>query len=341
MEQTPPPILPEPTSSPSIDPQIDAIPPHKNKTLMYIAIGVGLIVVIGTVIGGTWAYSQGKKDIQAMVQSQSQRLDDLQKTYNDIQNVLDNVPQSPSMDSADILDSSINSKLSSKYDNILGVEENLRIDQNRKLLEKYKTASNLLDSLKRGNRKIVKLSQSNPIISIFIPQNADLISYTDSFADTTSALLIYLQKVNSFEINSIMVGYQIGLAIQEAVVRSADDASIANLEKKIKEIDSLYGEYKSIDISSIPEDLQAGYTAELVAFNEDVLIFDQILVAFQNKNASLLEKTLLLIILHGQGASNELGVKFKSFWQDNAIINGVSDLSDRWDEYGTSVGISE
>jgi len=341
MEQIPPPISPEPTSTPIIDPQIDPIPPHKNRTLMYIAIGVGLIVVIGTVIGGTWAYTQGKKDIQAMVQSQSQQLDDLQKSYNDIRKVLDKVPSTPSLDSADLLDSSINSGLPSEYDDVLGVEEDLGIDQNRKLSEEYKAATKLLDNLKKNNRKIEGLSQSNPVISIFIPQNADLISDTDSFANTSSALLMYLQKVNSFEINSTMVGYQIGMAIQEAVVRSADDASVANLEKKIKEIDSLYEEYKSIDISSIPEDLQTNHSAELASFSEDVEIFNQILLAFQNKNAALLEKTLQSIIIQGQGASNESEVKFKSFWQDNVIINGVTDLSDRWSEYGASVGISE
>lgn len=308
---------------------------------MYIALVIGLIVILGSVIGGIWAYTKGKSEIQSMVQSQSQQLNDLQKSYNDIRNVLDKVPQTPSMDSADLLDSSTNSVPPSRYDNVLGVEENLGIDQNRKLSEEYKAASKLLDNLKKNNRKIEKLSQSNPVISIFIPQNADLISDTDSFADTSSALLMYLQKVNSFEINSTMVGYQIGLAIQEAVLRAADDESVANLEKKIKEIDSLYDEYKSIDISSIPEDLQADHTAELLAFNEDVEIFNQILIAFQNKNAALLEKTLQSIILQGQGASNESEVKFITFWQDNEIINGVTDLSDRWDEYGVSVGILE
>lgn len=341
MEQTSSPMQSDSTAQPvSTHPQ-DSIPPHKNRTLMYIALTIGLIVVLGSVIGGIWAYTQGKSEVQTMVQSQSQQLVDLQKSYNDIRNVLDNVPQSPSMDSADLLDSSTNSVPPSKYDNVLGVEENLGIDQNRKLSEEYKAASKLLDNLKKNNRKIEKLSQSNPVISIFIPQNADLISDTDSFADTSSALLMYLQKVNSFEINSTMVGYQIGLAIQEAVLRAADDESVANLEKKIKEIDSLYVEYKSIDISSIPEDLQADHTAELAAFDEDVEIFNQILIAFQNKNSALLEKTLQSIILQGQGASNESEVTFKTFWQDNAVINGVTDLSDRWDEYGASVGIAE
>ena len=221
----------------------------------------------------------------------------------------------------------------------MGIEEDLGIDQSRKLSEGYKSASKQLDNLKKNNRKIEILAQSNPIVSIMVPQNADLIADTDKFADISIALLSYLQKVNNFEINSTMVGYQIGLAIQEAVLRSADDDSVINLKKKIQEIDRLYDEFKEIDISNIPEDLQKSHTEDLESFDEDVEIFNQILEAFQKKNHVLLEKTLQSIILQGQGASNESKVKFKSFWNENTIINAVDDLSDRWTDYGARIGL--
>jgi|GEM_PF-6467837 len=341
MEQAPPPSQHDMPPQPQADPQPTQVPPHKNRMVMYIALLVGLLFVIGTIVSGIWAYTQGKKDIQRMVKSQSQQLHDLQKTYDDIRMMLEKTPNTPTETNTDLLYPSTPSKAPNKYDAVLGVEEDLGIDQNRKLSEEYKTASKQLEGLKKNNRKIEALAESNPIVSIFIPQNADLIADTDAFADTSIALLAYLQKVNTFEINSTMAGYQIGLAIQEAIVRSADETSVANLGKKIQEIDILYDEFKSIDISDIPEDLQTDHAAALASFDEDVAIFNQILLAFQNNNGALLEKTLQSLILQGQGASNKSKVEFKTFWHENKIINAVNDLSDQWAEYGNLVGVSE
>lgn len=325
---------PEPLESPSI-------PPHKNKTLMFVALVVGLFVVLGSISGGIWAYTQGKKEVHTLVKVQTQHLDDLKNSYDDIRDILDEIPTTPSIDNADLLDASDQSNIPSSFDDVLGVEEQLGIDQNRKLSEKYKTASKHLEALKKNNRKVEALARSNPVVSLFVPQNADLIADTDRFSDNSTMLISYLQKLNTFEINSTMVGYQIGLAIQEAIVRSADDDSVANLDKKIEEIDKLYEEFKAIDIENIPENLQNEHKDELSEFNADVEVFNQLLTAFQEKDTNLLEKSFQSLILQGQGASNESEVKFKTFWHENEILNAVSDLSDRWEEYGTLIGVSE
>ncbi|PJE62221.1 hypothetical protein COU87_00555 [Candidatus Roizmanbacteria bacterium CG10_big_fil_rev_8_21_14_0_10_39_12] len=332
------------TSSLPIKPEITEnplTPPHKNKKLMILLIAIGLFVVFGSIGGGLWAFIQGQKDMQTIVQSQKSEFAEVQNTYDDVRNILDSIPTSPPSGNTDLLDNSKSKSIPSQYDDVLGVEEELGIDQNRKLSEEYKKGIKHLEVIKKNNRKIEALSQSNPTVSIFIPQNADLIRETDRFVDTSSALLTYLQKVNTFEINSTMVGYQVGLAIQEAVVRAGDDDSVTNLEKKIQEIDTLYDEFKSINIDAIPENLQIDHTEKLVTFDEDVEIFNQILIAFQEKNVKLLEKTLQSIIIQGQGTTNDSKVKFKTFWYENELINTITNLSDRWNEYGRLIGLSE
>src|SRR3989339_475363 len=292
-------------------------PPQQNKLIMFLALGIGLFIFLSIFIGGLWGYIQGQKNIQSIVQSQVQELTHLQTTYDDIRDILDETPSKPSAENVDLLDTSKNDPMQNRYDDVLGVEEELGIDQKRILSQEYKTAAKHLETLKKNNRKIEALGKSNPFVSILIPQNADLIKDTDRFSDVSMSLLSYLQAVNTFELNSIMVGYQIGLAIQEAISRSADDESVSNLEKKIQEIDTLNDEFKVIDITDIPKNLQSDHSDELASFDEDIEIFNTILVAFQEKDVPLIQKTLQSLIIQGQGASNESKVEFKTFWHEN------------------------
>ena len=80
------------TSSLPIKPEITEnplTPPHKNKKLMILLIAIGLFVVFGSIGGGLWAFIQGQKDMQTIVQSQKSEFAEVQNLWD----FFDSTPQ--------------------------------------------------------------------------------------------------------------------------------------------------------------------------------------------------------------------------------------------------------
>lgn len=274
-----------------------------------------------------------KRELQQQVQTQVKELAALEKSYKSVRTILDEKTPAPEAETTNLLKARP-SKISDVNTNVLGAEEDLNIAMNRKLADQYKAGRATLRNISATNTKVSSIYQNNPIIKPFLPDATNLIADTKDFTAESDALLAYLSQVNNLEISSKTLGYQIGLALQESILRNADADSVANFKNKVNELDDIYADYKAIDTSDLPEDLKTSHQESLASFDKDVAVFSELVTALERKDANMLQQAIQSLIIQGESESAAAEIEVRSFWNEHEIINKATTMKEAWQQFG-------
>lgn len=307
-------------------------PGSSHKPMLIIAVAV-ILLVLASIGGIIWMSMSAKRELQQQVQTQVKELTALEKSYRSVRTILDEKTPSPEAETTNLLKARP-SKISDVDANVLGAEEDLNIALNRKLADQYKKGRTSLTNIASINTKIANVYQGNPLVKPFLPDATSLISDTKDFAAQSDALLAYLTQINNLEISSKTLGYQIGLALQESILRNADPDSVANFKSKVNELDDIYEDYKAIDTSELPEDLKTGHDEAVASFNKDVAVFSELVTALERKDADMLQQAIQSLIIQGESESAAAEIEVRSFWNEHETINKATSMREEWQRFG-------
>ena len=324
-----------PIQEPSYTPPEQTIPSQhgsSHKPMLLGAIAVILVILAGTV-GVIWMNMSAKRNLQEYVQAQVKELSVLEQSYKSVRIILDEKIPSADAKTTNLLKARP-SKISDVNANVLGAEEDLNIAMNRKLSDQYKKGRATLKNILATNTKIASVYQGNPLIKPFLPDATALTSKTKDFATQSDTLLAYLNQINTLEISSKTLGYQIGLALQESILRNADSDSVANFKSKVNELNDIYDDYKAIDISGLPDDLKASHNESLATFDTDVAVFSELVTALERKDANMLQQAIQSLIIQGESESAASEIEVRNFWNEHETINQATTMKDEWQQFG-------
>lgn len=324
----------DPGSAPYAPPQTTAPPaaPASRKPVLIIAVAV-ILVILASVGGIVWMNMAATRSLQQLVQSQVKDLTDLEKSYKSVRTILDESDAQPDASTTNLLKTRP-SKISDVNADVLGAEEDLNIGLNRRLADQYKKGRASLQNVSGTNTKIAGVYAGNPIVKPFLPDATGLINKTKDFTTESDALLAYMNQINSLEISSKTLGYQIGLALQESIIRNADSESVAQFKIKVNELNDIYADYKAIDISDLPEDLKKSHNEGITSFDKDVAVFYELVTALERKDALTLQQAIQSLIIQSQSASTASEIEVRNFWNEHETINAATTLKNEWQRFG-------
>ncbi|QQS43328.1 hypothetical protein IPM65_04155 [Candidatus Roizmanbacteria bacterium] len=335
--QSMPPTPPQnpPVTEPPYSAPLQSTPAHPGgakRPTVIIAVAV-ILVILATVGGIIWMSMAAKRELQQQVQAQVKEMTALEKSYKSVRTILDEKTPSPEAETTNLLKTNP-TRISDVNANVLGAEEDLNIALNRRLGDQYKQSRTSLRNITSINTKIATVYQGNPLVKPFLPDATSLISDTKDFAEESDALLSYLNQINNLEVSSKTLGYQIGLALQESILRNADPDSVANFKSKVNELDDIYEDYKAIDTSGLPEDLRVSHDETLATFSEDVSIFSELVTALERRDAAMLQQAIQSLIIQSESESAAAEIEVRSFWNEHETITKATTIREQWQQFG-------
>ena len=281
-----PPVMSEtPSSLPVVPPDPKQIKESKKGLIAFFVL---FVLVAGGL--GTFIFSQTKNvkaEIKGQGGKQVNNFSQLENTYGEILAKIKSATQEDSGKSNQLLGAQsqvveIEGKKVSLFPAVLGLEDEPGLILLRSLGELYNQGVKTSQEIKTLNQEIEK-RVTNKVFAWFLPKPSSLFEETSKFSQETTSLLNYFKTSNSFEIKLYTLGFEVGMSINEAIVRGADETGISNLEKKINELDSAKEEYLAIDTTFLPDSLIKAHLDGLKGFEEDKKIFVEILNSLKNR----------------------------------------------------------
>ncbi len=339
--QTPqqPPSDPPPQEPVNMPPQ-NVTPAEKPKSMFFTAmiiIIVILMVGVGSVGYMLYLRNQATQELKTLVDSQLKAFTAIEKDYKDTEDLLKLIdtrqdPQ-PTEQSSNKQLLKFGEEPSFEGSNVLGVEEDLNIDIERKMAEKFRNVATEVDTISKNTTKIKAINNKSPIHKMFLPDTSDVVASSEKFAKETKPLMEYLNSSTMLGIQVTTISLDIGLALNEAIIRGADEASLSNFKKKLANLENIKTEMEKIDISGLELSLQTEHKDSLASFDEDMGVFYEIDEALTKKDIVLLDKALNSLILQGKADSVSSQVGRLSFWQSNKIIQSASTVKQEWKDF--------
>jgi len=308
---------------------------HTSPPKLPLIIG-GIVSVLLTLlaVGGYVMYSTALTELKTITRAQIDTLEKLEGTYAGIIKTLDEKP-SGTQDTTNSLLKSKPRKLKDVNVQVLGAEEDLAIQVNRKLADHYKKGKSYLKTIKEQNVKIQETYQ-NPLIKPFLPDLGNLPTETAGTVRSWEAILTYLNESNTIEINAKTLGYQFGMAMREAIMREADDESVDKLREKYLELDTIYDQYKALETAELPEDMQQSHEDGLDSFDKDIAVFGDLVQGFEDKDVDQIEKSIQSMVIQGESETTAAEIEMRSFWNDHDSVKQVEELKDAWISFATN-----
>ncbi len=224
----------------------------------------------------------------------------------------------------------------SAQEKVLGLEDSPAMKQLRELGELYREGKKTANEIDSNSFNIGLKINSFPL-NFFFSKNRPLIERTEAYAEEATYFLDYLDKENSMSIRAITVGFELGIAFEEAILRGADEASIKNYEDKLKELERLITDYRNIDTSKLTEDLREEHRKEAARADDEVEVFYELLEALKNKDIEALERALQSLMLDIVSGYETSLVETITFWQKNPTVRGIEELEEDWEEFQAEI----
>lgn len=339
---TPPP--PQETETPPVSenvPESFTVETPKSKLWIYILLTIFFLAIL---IGGSvFFFWKQKNDLKDLTQVEISKIKSLQTTYNQIITVIRETPEEKSSTTQNQLlgaktsleetglEGTETESIESAQEKVLGLEDSPEMKQLRELGELYREGKKTANEIDSNGFNIGLKIYSFPF-NFFFSKNKPLIDKTEAYAEEATNFLDYLDKENSISIRAITVGFEIGIAFEEAILRGADDLSVENYEDKIKELERLINDYRRIDTSKLTEDLREEHRKEAARANNEIEVFYELLNGFRDKDIEALERGLQSLMLDIVTTSETGLVETVTFWQKNPTVRGIEGLEEDWEE---------
>lgn len=299
-------------------------------------LGIGAIILVITVLilgglgfaGSNYYASSQKKELKTLAKKESQELVNLKDKYRKIVDVIrENSGQTKQKDTVLGINSQNNPA-------VLGLEDSPNIISARKLNELYRDSRNLVKDIGDQNNQI-KTKVNNPLIRVFLKSGGP-VDKTNQFTADTNKILEFLEKTNSLEIKAATDGYELGVALGEAIIKNGEQSAIDRLNDKISLLDDIVKEEKTL-AGIVPEELKEEFRKNLK--NEDKVLtdFKELPDLIKNHDAVGL-KNKVTDLSTAVSVETETGlVKLMDFWQNNKTIRATEELQKEWDSFSAQL----
>lgn len=313
--------------------------PSKKK--LYILVGVVSLLILSGIAGAMFYMKNTQlQKIQAKVDEQIQEIKKLEKTYSNIKVLIkeqdDEEKKAEDSQSASLLyyQDAVSEPISDTETDVLGsTEESLKIDVNRQLSKEFKAGRKYLKNISNLDKEISSAYNKNPLLKPFLPNPESQIKTTEEMVKKSDPLLRYMDDANSLDIDAKTLGYQIGIAIEEAIVAYADRASLNKFDDKLNELDDLYEKAKAINTDGLSDELVKDHEESLASYEEDTKVFKDIQVALEQKSSTKLERALQSLIYQSASQNTKNNIDELSFWEDYEIVNLPSEVRSSWESF--------
>lgn len=310
-------------------------------------------------LGGFFAYTfftfqNEKKIILDNTNDQIENFNDLEERYNDVVNLLkssnssqvgqkeivlgDNTESndlydSLSEDAKDVLGiKDVRESTNPIAQEVLGLEDTKAIMDSREFIEMMRNSIKIVKDISDENESIDSSMQTfsmGILGSSLNPPYKD----TKDFAEKSDALLNFMAEVESVKIKMITWGFEIGNAINESILREADEQSVKKVEDLLAQSQDMKKEASSVNTELIPAELKLEHQESIDTFDNSLTIFYDVVDALKVKDADALSKAIISLISEGSIQAEKGTTYYVSFWQDNETLRSVSDVKEMWEEF--------
>lgn len=335
---------PVPPSQP-VPPSPPLPPVALPKTSSHLGLWLGLFFLLLLVGAGALGYyfvTNQKKEVKDLAKKQVEDFKQLENKYGDIVKLIkesQNVEEQGSQKLLGLETEAKEASPSTEEDlkeeiqaQVLALEDDPSIALSRRLGELYRQAEGIAEEIGRTNDALVAKTSALPL-NLILPTPKELTTKTADFSRQTTSLFGYLSAVNTLGIKISTLGYGIGMAINEAITREADDTSVKSLENKITELNGLRDEFLQIDTTQLSDKLRQEHYDSLKSFEETKKLFTDILDSLRQKDLNAIIKSFQSLLLQASSSSESSLVETLSFWQDDPTLRSVGDLKKEWQTY--------
>lgn len=326
-------------------PQMDTTKKGNKKMLTMIIVAAFLLIsVIGIMFWGSSTSKKEKSTLKAGCGDQVTKIQDLEKQYATI---INHLKQGASLDDSEgrggsttvlgIEDINFGSEENLEMDNVLGLEDSASIKASRDYIEMLRKALNSVQSIKEKNQE-VKDNLDGFLVFGKISGKIDLpTEKTEEFVKNTEPILTYMKDVENLGIKVVGEGYEFGAAIEEAILRGADQVSVQKLDNKLDDLRDLKRDLEMVNTSNIPEDMKKDHSEAIKDFDEDFKIFIELVDAIKARDVYALQKTLISVASRGESSMQTGATEYISFWQENETLRSVSTVREDWEKVKKSL----
>lgn len=309
-------------------------PEEKGKSGAFLKVFIIILILFGLATAGVFfKYSLEKSNLEKASEEQITSIKNLQLKYDEIVKQYQNRTQEEEKEEVSVLGETS----MSIEEQILGLEDSPQIQASRKIVELYRDSESIVDNINSKNQQIEKLANSSIVLKVIKGNLSPPTQETDDFYKETKPLLTYLRELESFSIKMSTWGYALGTAINEAVLRGADDISVNKLEEAINQAAEMKEEAQKIDTSQLPADMQQDHKEFVDTFDTQLTVFNEIHAALKSKNVTELQKSLISLLSEGTAGVEAGTTSYVSFWQEDETIRSVESLEVKWEEFKESI----
>lgn len=340
----PAPPPPQPTETPPVSEPISedfTVEPETPTSKLWLYILLGVFFVLLLIGGSVVFFKKQKNELKDLTNAQVEKIESIQTTYNQIITTIKEAPEEePSATQHQLLGAKTSLEeaglagTSEEFDEekVLGLEDSPEMIRLRKLGELYREGKQAAREMDSQNFNIGLKINSIPL-NLFFAKNKTLIDRTETYAQEARDFLDYLDQENTISVKAITLGFEIGVAIEESILRGADDQSIQKLEEKRDDYSKLVADYRAIDTSTLTTDLREEHIREGAKAQEDIELINDIINSLKAKDIAALERSLQSLIIEAVVASETGLVETVSFWQKNPTARGIEEIKEDWEEF--------
>jgi hypothetical protein len=159
-------------------------------------------------------------------------------------------------------------------------------------LSKLNLAIQDLVKIQNQNSQLEKLYIKNSLLRPMLPNISTQILDTKLFSTNSVNSLKYFKSITEINMSLKSKFTDLNQIIKEAILNNAEAQTVDKYSSKITEIEMIHRNYETINISSLPENLQKEHVSNSKLLNQKVLIYNNVETALKNKDPYSLRDVL-------------------------------------------------
>lgn len=300
-----------------------------------IFAAIFLLCLIGGAVFGWLMWSDYKKETKKVIQNQLTNLEDLGSTYTEIVKATNESTkiQKPK-ENQQLLGVSTSKEEEQKEGEVLSAEEDLAIQNQRKLIELYKKGQTQATEIERLTNELVNRQKSMPF-GLLLPNTSDLVGKTNQFVAQTKSMMVFFEKEAGVSIETYLKGKALGTALTLTLMSEVNEGSITTLEEKLQELKALNEKYAEISTTNVSGDLQQMHAEWMKQRDKETEQIENIIKSLKKGDAQGFATNFIATMFGvvSEGGGDNATTKLVTFWQTNQTVRAVDDVRRDWEIY--------
>ena len=213
---------------------------------------------------------------------------------------------------------------------VLGLEDSPFVKQARKEKALLTEAQDVLNNIETRNSRVE--NTANRIKYKELPTTK-----TRDYLATTQPVLNYLREMQQLKIEFFTTGVQLGLMINDAIARNADEVSVKKYSEGLGAFESLKKRAEAIDTKGLDQRMIDEHKDFTDTIMEETAVFYEVETALKEKDLQKLITALRSMTLEGASDIESGTTTYVSFWEDGNTLKGARELEKSWNEVSTRI----